>query len=277
MEIWRSLHVRLMTPAASSVRHYVTFKYIGDKTAFFSEKELLYKSVEAYLSIKSTRPVILNSSRQAQNILPLLLWLFLGASKNYCVGLELSPACGCADQESPFLSAQPINVKHMSGTRSRESARFAGVSRRKSGYGAERQRSSTDPWREVWEARRTTARQTAGMGMRVASCFVMRRNRRYCKTPCQINSKVRYDNIILMFPKKIWLSLKCLKSNKLIGGKAVRGKHTVMDLSALTMVKISSSRLGRNLQCCYTRGWIVQLIFLLSVTRQWQRQTKDIC
>lgn len=86
------------------------------------------------MSIRSTRPVILNSSRQAQNLLSRLLQLFVVASKKHCAGFEISSACRCADQQNQFLFAQWFYVKQMSSTESRESACFAGVRWRKSDY-----------------------------------------------------------------------------------------------------------------------------------------------
>lgn len=89
-----------MKPTSSNVRHYVTFKNLGNRTASFLWKILLYKPVEAYMPIKSTTPVILNSSRQAQNLLLLQLWLFVGAIKKCHGCFKLSSACKCADQQS---------------------------------------------------------------------------------------------------------------------------------------------------------------------------------
>lgn len=86
------------------------------------------------MSIRSTRPVILNSFRQAQNLLSRLLWLFVGASKKHRAGFEISSACRCADQQNRFLFAQWFYVKHISSTEFRESACLAGVHWMKSGY-----------------------------------------------------------------------------------------------------------------------------------------------
>lgn len=139
-----------MKPTSSNVRHYVTFKNLGDKTVSILWKILLYKPVEAYVPIKSTRPVILNSSRQAQNLLLLQLWLFVGASKKCLECFELSSACKCADQQI-FCGAFSLMWKTWAELGYRK-AHLSGVNCRKSVSCAQRQLSSTKPWREIYSA-----------------------------------------------------------------------------------------------------------------------------
>jgi len=173
----------------------------------------------------------------------------------------------------PLCSSFMWNSRAAPGT---GKAHLAGVTWRKSGCCAERQ--GLPPTCGESSKKPDIPQQVRLLAWRCASHYALSRaGTRVLAKLCQVNGKVRYDNIILMFPKKIWLPLKCIKSNRLLRGKVVAGKHAVVDFSALTMVKISSSQFVRNLQCFYTRGGVFQLILLSRVTRQWQQQMKDIC
>lgn len=140
-----------MKPTPSNMRHYVTLKKLGDKRVFFLWKILLYKPVEAYVPIKSTRPVILNSSRQAQNLLLLQLWLFVRANKKCHGCFELSSACKCANQHSDSSVHSHLMWKTRAELGARK-AHLSGVSCRKSVSCVQRQGSSTKPWREICSA-----------------------------------------------------------------------------------------------------------------------------